>query len=168
MNNFIPLGRVGAPFGILGWNHFLVYADDPKAWLMMPIWYLGNEQKGFRPIEHKKLMFKNNKCLVQLENNASRDVAFSFEGLLLGAPLNDLPALSDNEFYWEELKQMAVILPTGEEWATVLHLMESPAHAVLVVKDKKQQEHLLPFVPQVVLNINKNKRQIFVDWEKDW
>ncbi len=161
------MGRVGAPFGVLGWNHFFILADDPQSWLSLPLWYLGNTEKSFLPVRHKKLQQRGEKYLVQIENNESREKALTFEGLFLGAPLKDLPSLSPNEFYWEELKGMMALLPSGEILGEVVDLMESPAHPVLIIKNEKK-EHLLPFVPAIVLKVDKTARTILVEWGKDW
>ena len=164
---FVPLGRVGAPFGILGWNHFALYADDPKAWLKIPTWFLGNEASGFKAITQKRLEYRNNKWLVQIADSQDRDTAATFEGLLLGAPLESLPQLNDDEFYWEELVGLPVFLKDGEVLGEVSELLESPANAVLVVKDS-EKTHLLPFVESVVLSVSRSDKRIIVDWGKDW
>ncbi len=166
MKDFVPLGRVGAPFGILGWNHFLLYADDPKAWLKMPKWFLGNEESGFKSITQKRLECRNNKWIVQIEDSQNRNTAATFEGLLLGAPLESLPTLDENEFYWEELIALPVFLENGELLGKVAELLESPANAVLVVKND-EKTHLLPFVESVVLSVLKGEK-IIVLWDKTW
>ena len=167
MENFVPLGRVGAPFGILGWNHFVLYADSPKMWLQMPIWWLGDSRNGFKEIAQKKLEMRNKKWIVHIQNAQNRNVATLFEGLLLGAPLCQLPQLGNDEFYWEELVGMQVVLPNKDILGNVAELIESPANAVLVVKNN-QKTHLLPFVKSVILSVSRSEKKITAEWDKTW
>ena len=81
MENFIPLGRVGAPFGIYGWNHFMALADEPLSWLKMPVWWLGNKDAGYIEVHQKKLAQRNQKWIVQINGNQSPEKALDFVGL---------------------------------------------------------------------------------------
>ena len=44
--------------------------------------------------------------------------------------------------------------------------LETGANDVLVVKGDK--EYLIPFIPHVILNVDMAKKEIEVDWDKDF
>ena len=145
----------------------MALADEPLSWLKMPIWWLGNKENGYVEVHQKKLAQRNQKWIVQINGNQSPEKALDFVGLFLGAPLDKLPKLSDNEFYWEELVGMRVFLQSGDLLGEVAELLESPANAVLVVKNG-EKTHLLPFVKSVVIHVLREEKRIIVDWGKDW
>ena len=56
------------------------------------------------------------------------------------------------------------------EWMNILmgyHMDKRPAHEVMRVAGD-EGERLLPFIPQVVKEIDMDGRRILVDWGKDW
>jgi ribosomal 30S subunit maturation factor RimM len=53
----------------------------------------------------------------------------------------------------------------------VIELIESGAHAVMVVQEgegEKVQQRLLPFVGQVVKDVDVPAGAMRVDWNRDW
>jgi 16S rRNA processing protein RimM len=60
----------------------------------------------------------------------------------------------------------AVINQKKEHLGVVQTFLETGANDVLVVKGDK--EHLIPFIPHVILNVDMGKKEIEVDWDKDF
>ncbi len=138
--NFVVLGKILAPYGIKGWNHFRIYADEPMQWLKLPTWWLiaDKYEKNFKNnicnlVENiwqpKAICQKNlrqnfskssknaNNFIVQIDNCNNRNLAETYAGLCIAATLNDLTTLNNqqqqqnnNEFYWAELLGMQVVI----------------------------------------------------------
>ena len=87
-------------------------------------------------------------------------------GREITVPREDLPETSPDEYYWSELEGTKIITTEGDELGTIDHLFSTGANDVMVVKGEK--EHLLPFIADVVLEVNLADGVITVDWDKDF
>lgn len=81
-------------------------------------------------------------------------------GEVLADP-NDLEPLDEGEFYWYEVVGMEVVTDEGERLGTVQSIIPTGANDVLQVK-KGKQEILLPNIPDVILDIDREDRRITV------
>ncbi len=95
---------------------------------------------------------------------ADRDQAQALAGRLLAVPRDALPPLEvGREYYWRDLIGVEVVDTGGRSLGHVDHLLETGANDVLVVTGG-EREVLVPFVEQVVLEVDLAARRIRVDW----
>ncbi len=88
-------------------------------------------------------------------------------GCEIGIPRDELPATQPDEYYWHDLQGLTVVTLAGERLGTVDHLIETGANDVLVVEGDR--ERLIPFVMgQVIVDVDLDKGEIQVDWDKDF
>ena len=96
-----------------------------------------------------------------------RDQAQALAGREIGITRDGLPAAQPGEYYWHDLQGLRVITLAGELLGTVDHLIETGANDVLVVEGDR--ERLVPFVMgQVIVDVDLDKGEIQVDWDKDF
>jgi 16S rRNA processing protein RimM len=79
---------------------------------------------------------------------------------------DDLPPPEENEFYWSDLIGLKVVNTAGVELGKVASLLQTGANDVLVVTGER--ERLIPFVKQVVVDVDKAAAVIQVDWGADY
>lgn len=166
----VVLGRLVAPYGIQGWMHLHPFGDDPASWRRMPQWWLAREDSDTAQWKATRLIAMRehgNGWVAQLEGIDSRDAAEAMSGCYFAAPRDDLPATGDGEYYWADLIGLAVVNMQGQALGVLESLIESSAHDVLKVRDG-EQERLLPFVEQVVKEVDVAGGRITVDWQADW
>jgi len=97
----------------------------------------------------------------------NRDQAQALMGCEIGIRRDQLPAAQPGEYYWSDLQGLNVVTIQGELLGTVDHLIETGANDVLVVKGER--ERLIPFVQdQVIISVDLDKREIQVEWDKDF
>ena len=88
-------------------------------------------------------------------------------GYEIGIRRDQLPVTAPGEYYWHDLQGLTVVTVKGELLGTVGHLLETGANDVLVVNGER--ERLIPFVlDQVIVDVDLDKREIQVDWDKDF
>ena len=46
-------------------------------------------------------------------------------------------------------------------------MTENGAHAIMTVQDG-DRIHLIPFVPEIIQDVDLTKKQITVQWDADW
>lgn len=167
----IVLGRITAPFGIRGWVKVQAYGDQPGAWCAMPNWWVSRNgdpaATDWQTIVLQEASTHGKGLVAKFAAVDDRDAALALAGFHVGAPRAALPANAEDEYYWADLVGLEVVNEAGERLGQVRSLLESGANAVLCVADG-EQERLLPFVAQVVRQVDVVRRLIRVDWGKDW
>lgn len=172
----IVLGRVSAPYGVQGWVKVQAFGDDSQVLAGVPRWWLGRDPddgQGWRLVELLDRRQQGGVLIARLEGIADRTAAKALEGLYVGAPREELPAPRDDEFYWGDLIGLSVVTEHGDSLGTVTGLIESGAHEVLVVRVEQSgaasdRERLLPFVANVIRQVDLAAGVICVDWGADW
>ena len=80
-----------------------------------------------------------------------------------------LPALAEHEYYWNDLKGLRVVTRDGIPLGEVTGLMETGANDVLVVQERQDdtvRERLIPYLPgRVVLEVDLAEGIMTVDWD---
>jgi 16S rRNA processing protein RimM len=169
----VVLGRIIAPFGVRGWLKVHPFGDEPEAWRRMPRWWIGLKADGteWQPYELKGLKAHGKGWIACLEGVVDRIGAERLDGAYIAAPRDCLPEAAEGEYYWADLVGLRVVNDQDVQLGTVAGLMETGANAVLVVREgdgDKARERLLPFVAQVVRNVDLPGGCIRVDWQQDW
>lgn len=173
----VVLGRVIAPYGVKGWVKLLPLGDDPLAWRKMPALWLAADADGAewqrRELEDLKVHGKG--LVAKFRGIDDRNAAEAIDGSYIAAPREDLPQTGQDEYYWADLIGLEVVNARGVRLGRVAELIETGASDVLVVRDDEgtaageaMRERLLPFVAQVVREVDVPNRCIRVEWEADW
>lgn len=167
----IVLGRIVAPYGVGGWVRVHPFADDPAAWGALDNWWLSPVDDpvadSWQPRALEAFRFHGDKLLAKLAGVDDRSGAEAIDRSFIGAPREALPPPSGSEYYWADLVGLGVRNLQGESLGQVQSLLETGAHAVLVVKNG-EKEQLLPFVANVVREVDLEARTVRVDWGSDW
>ena len=167
----IVLGRILAPYGVRGAVKLQVYADAPASWCALPHWRLSADSEAgdadWRECELQQASVHNKVVLAKLAGVEDRDAAARLSGCYVGVPRAALPATAKDEYYWADLVGLDVVNEDGDSLGRVSSLLESGANTVLCVGSGKEQR-LLPFVAQVVKQVDVAGGVVRVAWGKDW
>jgi len=159
------MARISGPYGVKGWIKVQPFTIDINHLLNKKEWLIGDEKSSVSyPIEISKI--HGNSIVAKLVNIDDRDAAFELRNKTILMPKHELPALEKGEYYWNDLMGHAVINQKQEHLGVVQTFLETGANDVLVVKGDK--EHLIPFIQHVILNVDMGKKEIEVDWDKDF
>jgi len=169
----VVLGRVIAPFGVQGWLKLVALGDDPAAWRAMPAWWLGKDPDGtdWCRYELEGLKPHGKGLVAKLKGVDDRTAAEAIDGSYFAVPREMLPKPQKDEYYRADLIGLDVVNAQGVRLGQVAELIETGANEVLVVREGEgsaMRERLLPFVAQVVNEVDVPNRVIRVDWEADW
>lgn len=174
---FVVLGRVLGAYGVNGWLRIRPYGDDPLSWGKLDRWWFafdaGRETDaitGLQWLPRRQLNCRlhGGSLLAQIEGVVERDAAEALAGALMAIPRDTLPATRQDEYYWGDLQGMRVRNADEDDLGVVSGLIETGANDVLVVSTPDGRERLLPFVAKVVLEVDRDREEIRVDWGKDW
>lgn len=101
--------------------------------------------------------------LVDLEGITNREEAARLRGLELLLDRKELDVPEEGEFYVEDLVGLAVYDTAGTYIGSVVGLFETPAHEVLVLRDKSSTEHYVPFTFEHVPTVDPERERVVVN-----
>ncbi len=164
----VVMGKVVAAHGIRGWIKVQTYTEYLDSLLDYDIWHLGNDKQAWRPFEVLEADVHGKVVVARLQGVEDRTAAEKCKGLLVAIPRDELPEEEDGEYYWSDLVGMRVVNLTDEALGTVDTLLETGANDVLGVRDAQGKEILIPFIAQVIRQVDKERKVIRVDWQADY
>ncbi|HCJ4363354.1 TPA: ribosome maturation factor RimM, partial [Listeria innocua] len=74
-----------------------------------------------------------------------------------------LTDLEENEFYFHEIIGCTVVTTDGEELGEITEILTPGANDVWVVKGADKKEKLIPYIADVVKDINTNDKKITIE-----
>lgn len=167
----VVLGKIIGAYGIKGWVRIHPFADDPLSWRKIgQCWKKpdDNTLAEWTPLALKQLKAHSDGLVASFDGVDDRTAAEALVGQLLGAPRQAMPPTAVDEYYWGDLTGLAVLNAQAETLGVVRELMETGANAVLVVVDGEGTQRLIPFVSHVVSKVDLERREILVEWGRDW
>jgi 16S rRNA processing protein RimM len=115
-------------------------------------WQLSN----VRPIE-------NGVYIVTLDGLNDRSAAEALQLQDVYAARDELPALSNDEVYHADLIGCQVLDPNQQSVGSIRSIETMNGNFLLVVERPNRDDALVPFVPQIVTNIDLTARMIEID-----
>jgi len=112
-------------------------------------------------LEHKH---QGKKLLVKMQGADDHTTAEALVGLDVCINRDQLPTLA-NEYYWRDLIGLTVKDTHGVELGEIIDIMETGSNDVLLLKDSKGQSKAIPWLPEVVLEIDVEQSLLIADWE---
>jgi 16S rRNA processing protein RimM len=158
----VVMGRVRAPHGLKGWIKIQPFTQEIEGLLDYPDWWLGGEGQ-WQQHRVAESAVHGSMVVARLDGFVDRDAAAGLRGRDVAVPRAALPENREGEFYWNDLLGMEVSDRNASKLGLVAKILETGANAVLVVQGDK--ELLVPFIQDVVVNVDLKARQLVVDWE---
>lgn len=162
MRGWIELGRVGSPFGIKGWIRVRSFTDPPEGLLRFARWSLTvgkDPRREYRLLEGHR---QGRDLVARLESVSDRDSAAALRGAAIEIPRDALPPPAAGQFYRADLIGLAVSNLEGIELGKVLHFVDAPTGAVMVIRGAT--EHWVPATPRHLRRVDLDAGRIVVDW----
>jgi 16S rRNA processing protein RimM len=162
----VVMARVSAPFGVKGWIKLTPFTAKTRNLLDYPAWWVGRAGDWrLYPVntghEHGTSLVAN------LEGCDDRDSAALLRGMQVAVARDALPRPDANEFYWVDLLGLRVANVEQQDFGVVTRVIETGANEVLVVV-KDAVERLIPFIAEVIREVDLERGVIRVDWGADY
>ena len=158
---FLIIGKIRKPHGVRGEVLFEVITDFPERIKKGISIFIGSQKKEYK-IEG--LRDHQSYLIVKLYGlNACEDVE-QFRNQMVYIRTATVPKLPEDEYYHHELVGMSV-LEDGKLIGKVREILETGANDVLVVM-MNEDEILIPFIKQVILEVNKKEKTIIVKMQE--
>ena len=162
----IVMGRILAPFGVKGWVKVETFSESPENLARHRSWWIGSEG-DWRECRVAETERHGDRLVARLEGCENPEAAAAYRGREIAVPREALPPAGADEFYQADLVGLEVWNLIDERLGTVTGLFNNGSHEVMRVAGE-EGERLLPFIPQVVREVDMQAGRIRVDWGKDW
>ena len=167
------MGKFGSPYGTRGWLRLFSFTDERTSIFDYSPLYV--KQDGhWTEITISQWKNHNKSLVCAVDTIATRNDAQLWTNVEVYADTSNLPALPEDEHYWQDLYNMEVVTTKGYHLGQVDSILETGSNDVLVVKANDndafgQKERLVPFIEkQVIVNVDYQLKQIEVDWDPDF
>jgi 16S rRNA processing protein RimM len=167
-DDLVVMGRVTVPYGVRGWIKVHTLTADPESLCDYPVWRLGRNG-DWREVRVIASRMQGNVLVAQLEGVDDRDAAAVLRGSDVGVPRAELPAAEAGEYYWADLIGLTVANIEQFEFGRVARILQTGANDVLVVgAEAGGGETLIPFIADVIKEVDLKSGRIVVDWGEDY
>lgn len=162
----LAVGRVVRPHGIRGELVVEVLTDSPEL-RFAPGSVLGVQRRGVVRAQNLTVTAARQhagRLLVRAEGVEGRDAAEELRGVLLTVRSDVLEPIDDpDEFHDHELTGLRVELVSGDEVGEVREVLHTPAGELLAVRTADGREVLVPFVAEIVPEVDLAAGRLVVD-----
>ena len=167
--DLVQVGFVSGAYGITGGVRVRPFSTEADALLHATTWWL--DKPSLHDVEVKRAKLHGGDVVTTIVGMTDRNEAEALKGASVFVSRADFPQLEEDEYYWGDLLGLAVQNLQGESLGTVADMMSNGPQSILRVEyeaDGKAQERLIPFVSQFVIKVDKDAKQIIVDWGLDY
>jgi len=161
----IVVGRITGVYGVRGWVRLASFTDPMENLLAYRPWLIEDLGQRRELIVHE-VRRQGKGFVARIDDCDDRDEALRYAGRDLCMPAERLPQAEEDEYYWFELEGLKVVNTDGVELGTVDHLFATGANDVMVVK-AGPRERLLPFIADVIVEVERGARLIKVNWDPE-
>jgi 16S rRNA processing protein RimM len=159
----VVVGRIGRPHGIRGEVTVEVRTDSPDV-RFAPGSVLATEPARLGPLTVAAVRWHSGRLLLLVEGLHDRNGAEALRGAVLSAEVDDADAPEDpEEFFDHQLRGLAVVTVTGAPIGTVDDVIHLPSQDLLSVRRGDGREVLVPFVAEIVPEIDVDAGRVVVD-----
>ncbi|MCQ2294535.1 MAG: ribosome maturation factor RimM [Bacteroidales bacterium] len=154
------LGKITKPWGIKGQVVFFLDVDTPEDYFELDSAFV--EVKGnLVPYFFKLDNFNGNKAVATFEE-LSPEEAHALVGCDLYLPLDLLPKLTGNKFYFHEVTGFRVVDTEHGDIGNIKTVIDYPAQPIFQIM-KGDTEILIPVIDQVIKEVNRDEKTMYIN-----
>lgn len=154
------LGYISKPHGLNGDVSIIIDADIPENYKKLESVFIEID-KQLVPFFIKKIKLSGNKAILSLEESTHIDFAKKLKGAKLFLPLEFLPELEDDQFYFHELIGYSVEDSQLGAIGIITTIYDAGPQDLLAV-DHKGKEVLIPINDETLIEVDKTNSIIQV------
>jgi 16S rRNA processing protein RimM len=111
----------------------------------------------------EKIRFHKNTAIIKFKEINSIDDVMELKGALLKTLKSEITELlEEDEFYIDDLTGLQVLNQDGELIGEVSGVSVSTGQDLLFIKDLNNKEHIVPFVKDIVPEVNMKEKKIVI------
>ena len=155
------LGYIVKPHGIHGALTIFLDTDTPEYYEEMESVYVEYQHK-LVPFFIKSYKLIGNKATLKFQDVNGIDAAARYKGCAIYLPLDMLPKLEEDQFYYHEIVGYLVVDQKVGEIGKVKYIYEANGNDLFAI-DYKNKEILVPINDEFIEKLNKKETTIFLN-----
>ena len=155
------LGTVVAKYSFKGEVLIKLDTDDPETYLSLKSFLLEDESRLIPYFTSKVQLHKSQLLRVSLEDVKSEKQADLMIGKSVYLPLDQLPKLADDQFYFHEIIGFEVIDSLQGPIGTITGVNDLSSQVLLEV-EYNQRQILIPLVEELIQQLDKQQKQLYL------
>lgn len=159
-DDFFYFGKIIKTHGIQGELSIRIDADQPALYSQIKVLFVEIAGK-LVPFMIRNMSIRTDKAYVQFDDINTVDKALALTGKDLFLPLDQLPKLKGNKFYFHEVKNFRMVDEVYGELGPVAQVIEYPGQAVFQVFSSGK-EVLIPVHDQIIRKVDRRSKTITV------
>ena len=182
LDELIELGAISEAQGLQGQVKVRPHSPEPVALLSSKSVWLSliprrdagvsvyTEQASLTQYKVKSAKMHSGNVVLTLDGVTDRDQALALKGSRILVARDAFPKAESDSYYWVDLIGCTAVNLQGEVLGEVIDVTENGAHGVITIGDAstKTIKYLVPFVKEVVQNVDLPNKTITLDWQSDW
>ena len=182
LDDLIELGAISEAQGLQGQVKVRPHSSEPVALLSSKAVWLSLiprreagvaasvEQASLTQYKVKSAKMHSGNVVMALEGISDRDQALALKGARILVARDAFPKADSDSYYWVDLIGCQAINLQNEALGEVIDISENGAHGVIAIGDAQTKtiKQLVPFVKEVVQNVDLASKTIILDWQSDW
>ena len=182
LDDLIELGAISEAQGLQGQVKVRPHSSEPVALLSSKAVWLSLiprreagvaasvEQASLTQYKVKSAKMHSGNVVMALEGISDRDQALALKGARILVARDAFPKADGDSYYWVDLIGCQAINLQNEALGEVIDITENGAHGVIAIGDARTKtiKQLVPFVKEVVQNVDLASKTITLDWQSDW
>ena len=165
MSELLLVGRVAKAHGLTGELAIDIHTDEPdERFAPGAVLTARLRDRSVRPVTVSTVRAHSGRLLIRFDEVPDRNVAETMRGAQLLVDADELPPSDDPDaFYDHELEGLAAVLTDGSPVGTVVEIARGPAGELLVIKLENGTEGLVPFVREIVPEVDVKAGRVVLD-----
>ncbi len=182
LNDLIELGAISEAQGLQGQVKVRPHSSEPVALLSSKVIWLSLiprreagvpasvEQASLTQYKVKSAKMHSGNVVLALDGITDRDQALALKGARILVGRDAFPKAESDSYYWVDLIACQAVNLQNEKLGEVIDVTENGAHGVIAIGDAatKEIKYLVPFVKEVIHNVDLPNKKITLDWQSDW
>ena len=158
----VTLGRISGLHGVQGWIKVFSHTDPREGIVKYSPWLIrrGDQWEKIKVVSGRR---HSKTVIAKLEGINDRNDAAE---LLDAVERSQLPPSTQDDYYWTDLEKLSVQTVEGQELGHIDYLFETGSNDVMVVEGDKQR--LIPFIDQVVKQVDLDNGVMTVEWDPEF
>ena len=161
MKERLEIGQIVNTFGVKGYVKIYPYVNDIQRFDDLKTIYIKNKKQESK-LEIEEVKYQKNMVLIKFKGIETVEQAESLRNSYIEIDRNQAIPLEEGEYFIADLLGMDVYLETGEKLGILDDIYNTGGSDIYVVKNELGKQFLLPYIDDVVKNIDLENGKITV------
>ena len=161
MKERLEVGQIVNTFGIKGFVKVYPYVNDIQRFDDLKTVYIKLKKQESK-LEIEEVKYQKNMVLIKFKGIETVEQAENLRNAYLEIERNQAIPLEEGEYFIADLLGLEVYLDTGEKLGILEDIFNTGSNDIYVVKNELGKQFLLPYIDEVIKNIDLENSKITV------